>query len=54
MIDLPAVRSFDAVLCDLDNVVRFFDHTEVHRREAAAGREVGDLRAALAGAAGGA
>ncbi|MGI5197375.1 HAD family hydrolase [Streptomyces sp. CA-288835] len=30
-------RPFDAVLCDLDNVIRFFDTTELARLERAAG-----------------
>ncbi len=30
-------RTFDAVLCDLDNVIRFYDHTELGRLERAAG-----------------
>ncbi|MFC1418424.1 HAD family hydrolase [Streptacidiphilus cavernicola] len=29
--------SYDAVLCDLDGVIRFYDHTEVHALERAAG-----------------
>ncbi|MEV6208924.1 HAD-IA family hydrolase [Kitasatospora sp. NPDC051914] len=35
------MTSFDAVLCDLDGVVRFFDHAEVARLERAAGLPVG-------------
>nr|WP_042396926.1 HAD-IA family hydrolase [Streptacidiphilus carbonis] len=30
-------RTFDALLCDLDGVVRFYDHSEVNRLERAAG-----------------
>lgn len=30
-------RAFDAVLCDIDNVIRFYDHTELERLERAAG-----------------
>ncbi|EST34101.1 hypothetical protein N566_18875 [Streptomycetaceae bacterium MP113-05] len=30
-------RKFDAVLCDIDNVIRFYDHTELVRLERAAG-----------------
>ncbi|WP_405016774.1 HAD-IA family hydrolase [Kitasatospora sp. NBC_00070] len=39
MIPIPAPRSsaFDAVLCDLDGVIRFFDHAELAGREQAAG-----------------
>ncbi|AUG76047.1 hydrolase [Kitasatospora sp. MMS16-BH015] len=36
-----ASRPFDAVLCDLDGVVRFFDHREVARLERAAGLPAG-------------
>ncbi|MFR9675124.1 HAD-IA family hydrolase [Streptomyces sp. TR06-5] len=32
---------FDAVLCDIDNVIRFYDHTELTRRETAAGLPAG-------------
>ncbi|WP_442911033.1 HAD family hydrolase [Kitasatospora sp. NBC_01266] len=37
---------FDAVLCDLDNVIRFFDHTELARLEQAAGLPAGSTMAA--------
>jgi putative hydrolase of the HAD superfamily len=34
-------RPFDAVLCDLDNVIRFYDHAELAGLERAAGLEEG-------------
>jgi putative hydrolase of the HAD superfamily len=37
----PAARPFDAVLCDIDNVIRFYDHTELAGLERAAGLERG-------------
>jgi hypothetical protein len=36
-----AARPFDAVLCDIDNVIRFYDHTGLARLERAAGLEPG-------------
>jgi len=30
-------RAFDALLCDIDGVIRFYDHDELHRSEQAAG-----------------
>ncbi|MER6395437.1 hypothetical protein ABT263_05130 [Kitasatospora sp. NPDC001603] len=52
----PDRPPFDAVLCDIDGVLRFFDQHEVTRLERAAGlgmtgllhREPEDLRRALA------
>lgn len=42
-------RPFDAVLCDLDGVIRFFDHSEVARLERSAGLPEGSAaRAAFA------
>ncbi|WP_035849652.1 HAD family hydrolase [Kitasatospora azatica] len=38
--------AFDAVLCDLDDVIRFFDHSELARREAALGLPAGRTMAA--------
>ena len=41
--------AFDALLCDLDGVVRFYDHTEVNRLEQAAGLSEGStMRVAFA------
>lgn len=41
--------TFDALLCDLDGVVRFYDHTEVNRLERAAGLPEGStMRIAFA------
>ena len=41
--------AFDALLCDLDGVVRFYDHTEVNRLERAAGLAEGStMRVAFA------
>ncbi|MFJ7590049.1 HAD-IA family hydrolase [Streptomyces sp. NPDC097617] len=37
----PSTRLFDAVLCDFDNVIRFYDTTELARLERAAGLEQG-------------
>ncbi|QCD61031.1 hydrolase [Streptomyces hawaiiensis] len=37
----PSSRPFDAVLCDFDNVIRFYDTTELARLERAAGLEQG-------------
>ncbi|MCL2732248.1 MAG: HAD-IA family hydrolase [Actinomycetia bacterium] len=34
-------RAFDALLCDIDGVIRFFDHRELHRCEREAGLEPG-------------
>jgi len=42
-------RDFDALLCDLDGVIRYFDHSELNRREQAAGIAPGTtLRLAFA------
>ncbi|MCX4744357.1 HAD-IA family hydrolase [Kitasatospora sp. NBC_01287] len=41
----PTPFPFAAVLCDLDNVVRFFDHTELARLELAAGLSAGSTAA---------
>ncbi|MFB6816731.1 HAD-IA family hydrolase [Streptomyces sp. NPDC056347] len=37
----PSPRPFDAVLCDLDNVIRFYDTTELSRLERDAGLPAG-------------
>lgn len=37
----PTAGPFDAVLCDIDNVIRFYDHTELARLERAAGLRPG-------------
>ncbi|MBY8883121.1 HAD-IA family hydrolase [Actinacidiphila acidipaludis] len=34
-------RDFDALLCDIDGVIRYFDHRALHRDEQAAGLEPG-------------
>ncbi|MGW2629826.1 HAD family hydrolase [Streptomyces chattanoogensis] len=41
----PHERPFDAVLCDLDGVIRFYDMTEVTRLEQAAGLPPGSTAA---------
>ncbi|WP_405009393.1 HAD family hydrolase [Kitasatospora sp. NBC_01539] len=42
----PDAAPFDAVLCDIDDVIRFYDVTEVTRLEHAAGLPVGSTAAA--------
>ncbi|WP_457031606.1 HAD family hydrolase [Kitasatospora sp. P5_F3] len=51
MTPLPGPRrpAFDAVLCDIDGVIRFFDHTEVTRLERAAGLPPGSTSAVAFG-----
>ncbi|GAA1143586.1 putative hydrolase of the HAD superfamily [Kitasatospora gansuensis] len=45
----PRTPGFDAVLCDIDGVIRFFDHTEVARLELAAGLPPGSTSAVAFG-----
>ncbi|MFD5555151.1 HAD family hydrolase [Streptomyces sp. NPDC127068] len=42
---VPSDRAFDAVLCDLDGVIRFFDHSVVTRLEREAGLPEGTTAA---------